>query len=53
MAALVQRGLRMDRLLSSPYRRALQTAELALEEGSPPGSWWTNAFNPEAPSTGW
>ncbi len=33
MAALVQRGLRLDRLLSSPYRRALQTAELALEAG--------------------
>ena len=33
MAALVQRGLRLDRLLSSPYRRALQTAELAVEAG--------------------
>ena len=33
MAALAQRGLRLDRLLSSPYRRALQTAELALEAG--------------------
>ncbi len=33
MAALVQRGLRLDRLLTSPYRRALQTAELALEAG--------------------
>ena len=33
MAALVQRGLCLDRLLSSPYRRALQTAELALEVG--------------------
>ena len=33
MAALVQRGLRLDRLLSSPYRRALQTAELALKVG--------------------
>ena len=33
MAALVQRGLRLDRLLSSPYRRALQPAELALEAG--------------------
>ena len=37
MAALVQRGLRLDRLLSSPYRRALQTAELALEVGLAPG----------------
>ena len=36
MAALVQRGLRLDRLLSSPYRRALQTAELALEVGLAP-----------------
>ena len=36
MAALVQRGLRLDRLLSSPYRRALQTAELALEAGLAP-----------------
>ena len=33
MAALVRRGLRLDRLLSSPYSRALQTAELALEAG--------------------
>ncbi|AII48323.1 phosphohistidine phosphatase [Synechococcus sp. KORDI-52] len=33
MAALVRRGVRLDRLLSSPYRRALQTAELALEAG--------------------
>ena len=33
MAALVQRGLWLDRLLCSPYRRALQTAELALEVG--------------------
>jgi phosphohistidine phosphatase len=33
MAALVRRGLRLDRLLSSPYRRAMQTAELALEAG--------------------
>jgi phosphohistidine phosphatase len=33
MAALEQRGLRLDRLLTSPYRRALQTAELALEAG--------------------
>lgn len=36
MAALVQRGLRLDRLFSSPYRRALQTAELALEAGLAP-----------------
>ena len=36
MAALVQRGLRLDRLLTSPYRRALQTAELALEAGLAP-----------------
>ena len=33
MAALVQRGLRLDRLLSSPYRRALQTARPAKEAG--------------------
>ena len=37
MAALVQRGLRLDRLLSSPYHRALQTAELAVEAGLAPG----------------
>jgi len=30
VAALVQRGLRADRLLTSPLRRAHQTAELAL-----------------------
>ena len=36
MAALVQRGLRLDRLISSPYRRALQTAELAVEAGLAP-----------------
>ena len=49
MAALVQRGLRLDRLLSSPYRRALQTAVLAKEAGSLQSSRWTNAFNLEAP----
>ena len=37
MATLVQRGLRLDRLISSPYRRALQTAELAVEAGLAPG----------------
>ena len=37
MAALVRRGLRLDRLLTSPYLRALQTAELALEAGLAPG----------------
>ena len=36
MAALVQRGLMLDRLVSSPYRRALQTGELALEAGLAP-----------------
>ena len=36
MAALAQKGLRLDCLLSSPYRRALQTAELALEAGLAP-----------------
>ena len=36
MTALVQRGLRLDRLLSSPYLRALQTSELALEAGLAP-----------------
>ena len=36
MAALAQRGLRLDCLLSSPYCRALQTAELALEAGIAP-----------------
>ena len=35
MAALVQRGVRVDRLLSSPYRRALQTAELAVSYTHP------------------
>ena len=33
MASLVRRGLRLDRLLSSPYLRARQTAELALGAG--------------------
>ena len=37
MAALVRRGLRLDRMLTSPYLRALQTAELALEAGLAPG----------------
>ena len=37
MAALVRRGLRLDRLLTSPYLRALQTAQLALEAGLAPG----------------
>ena len=36
MAALVRRGLRLDRLLTSPYLRALQTAQLALEAGLAP-----------------
>ena len=37
VAALVRRGLRLDRLLTSPYRRASQTAQLALEAGLAPG----------------
>ena len=37
MEALVRRGLRLDRLLTSPYLRALQTAQLALEAGLAPG----------------
>ena len=52
MAALVQRGLRWIADLSSPYRRALQTAELALEAGSP-CSRWMNGSSREGPSTCW
>ena len=33
---LVARGLRLDRLITSPYRRALETAELALQAGLAP-----------------
>ena len=33
---LVARGLRLDRLVTSPYRRALETAELALQAGLAP-----------------
>ena len=36
VAALVQRQLRCDRLLSSPLRRAWQTAELAVAGGLAP-----------------
>ena len=49
MAALVQRGLRLDRLLSSPYRRALQTAELALEAGLAPGLTVDERLKPGGP----
>ena len=33
---LVARGLQLDRLITSPYRRALETAELALQAGLAP-----------------
>ena len=36
MDALVQRGLGVDQLISSPYRRALETAQIALEAGLAP-----------------
>ena len=36
MDALVQRGLGMDEVMSSPYRRALETAQIALEAGLAP-----------------
>ena len=49
MAALVQRGLRLDRLLSSPYLRALQTAELALEAGLAPGLTVDERLKPGGP----
>ena len=49
MAALVQRGLRLDHLLSSPYRRALQTAELALAAGLAPGLGVDERLKPGGP----
>ena len=36
LAVLARRGVTLDRLLTSPYRRALQTAELAVEVGIAP-----------------
>ena len=36
MDALVQRGLGVDELISSPYRRAVETAQIALEAGLAP-----------------
>ncbi len=33
MQALVRRGIVLDRLISSPYRRALETAQLAVKVG--------------------
>lgn len=36
MQVLVRRGLRLDRLVTSPYRRALETAELAVQAGLAP-----------------
>ncbi|MAR07224.1 MAG: phosphohistidine phosphatase [Cyanobium sp. NAT70] len=36
MKALVSRGVRVDRLISSPYRRALETARLAQQAGLAP-----------------
>ena len=49
MAALVQRGLRLDHLLSSPYRRALQTAELALAAGLAQGLGVDERLKPGGP----
>lgn len=36
MQALVRRGLELDRLISSPYRRAVETGQLALQAGLAP-----------------
>ena len=36
MQALLGRGLVLDRLISSPYRRALETAQLAVQVGMAP-----------------
>ena len=36
VAALVQRGLQLDLLVSSPFRRALETAQIALKAGLAP-----------------
>ena len=36
MEALLGRGLVLDRLISSPYRRALETAQLAVQVGMAP-----------------
>jgi len=36
MEALVAGGLRMDRLVTSPYVRALETAQIALQAGLAP-----------------
>ena len=36
LEALVQRGVCMDHLISSPYRRALETAQMAREVGFAP-----------------
>jgi len=36
MQALVRRGLVLDRLIASPYRRAVETGQLALQAGVAP-----------------
>ena len=36
VAALVRRGLKLDLLVSSPFRRALETAQIALQAGLAP-----------------
>lgn len=46
--ALVQRGLRVDQLFSSPYRRAMQTAQIAVEAGLAPSLAIHNALQPGA-----
>ena len=35
-SALVQRGVRVDRLITSPYQRALETAQIAVGAGLAP-----------------
>ena len=49
MEALVRRGLRLDRLLTSPYLRALQTAQLALEAGLAAGLVVDERLQPGGP----
>ena len=36
MQAMVHRGMVLDRLISSPYRRAVETAQLAVQVGMAP-----------------
>ena len=53
MEALLGRGLVLDRLISSPYRRALETAQLALQVRMAPQWGSTIGFVPADQRWNW